>query len=145
MRKTFFLIILLLFIISTHLFAQITAEDFYSQRDSLTIKKNALTTEIKVIKADIDSLQKVIPLLDQEVTTAYRELYVLKYGKKIGERVAYKRIWKGMTEEMVKDGWGEPDLIEKNVEKWGVFTQWHYGEIIFFFRDGKLTDWEEGN
>ena len=95
MRKTFFLIILLLFIISTHLFAQITVQEFYSQRDSLTIKKNVLTAEIKVIRAEIDSLQKVIPALEQEIKTAYRELYVLKYGKKIGERVAYKRIWLG--------------------------------------------------
>jgi len=48
-----------------------------------------------------------------------------------------------MTDEMVRDGWGDPDRIDRNVEKWEVFEQWNYGNITFFFRDGKLTDWEE--
>ncbi len=88
-------------------------------------------------------MQKRIPELEQDVLTAYRELYVLKYGKEIGNRIAYKRIWMGMTDKMVRDGWGEPDKIDRNVEKWGVFEQWFYGNITFFFKDGKLTDWDE--
>ncbi len=47
-----------------------------------------------------------------------------------------------MTDEMVRDGWGEPDRVDKNVEAWGTFTQWNYGDVTFFFKDGKLTDWE---
>ena len=45
---------------------------------------------------------------------------------------------------MVRDGWGKTDQINNNVERWGTFTQWSYGNITFFFRDGNLTDWEEG-
>ena len=48
-----------------------------------------------------------------------------------------------MTDEMVSDGWGDPDRIDRNVKKWGVFEQWNYGNITFFFRDAKFTDWEE--
>ncbi len=48
-----------------------------------------------------------------------------------------------MTDEMVRDSWGKPDKIDKNVERWGVFTQWYYGNVTFFFRDGKLTEWDE--
>lgn len=144
MRQILFYLSLLILFSSINSLAQISTDEYYAQKDSLINKKNELTLEIKLLKTEIDSLKKIIPFTDQEIKTCYRELFTLKYGKEIGERVALKKIWKGMTDKMVKDGWGEPDRIEKNVEKWGVFTQWHYGDIIFFFRDGKLTDWEEG-
>ncbi len=136
-------IFLSLIIISLNSFAQMTEEEYNSKMESLTLQKKELIREIDTLKTEIDSLQKRIPELEQEVLTAYRELYVLKYGKEIGYRIAYKRIWKGMTDEMVRDGWGKPDRIEKNIEAWGVFTQWIYGDVIFFFQDGKLTDWDE--
>ena len=137
-------IFLPLILISFNSFAQLTEEEYDSKMESLTLQKKELSREIDTLKTEIDSMHKRIPELEQEVITAFRELYVLKYGKEIGNRIAYKRIWKGMTDEMVRDGWGEPDRIEKNVEAWGVFTQWIYGDVIFFFRDGTLTDWEEG-
>ncbi len=139
--KTIFLSLILF---AFNSFAQMTEEEYNSKMESLTLQKKELIREIDTPKTEIDSLQKRIPELEQEVLTAYRELYVLKYGKEIGNRIAYKRIWKGMTDEMVRDGWGEPDRIEKNIEAWGVFTQWIYGNVIFFFQDGKLTDWDEG-
>ncbi len=95
------------------------------------------------MKNDIESLRNLIPELEQNVILAYHKLYVLKYDEEIGRRVAYKRIWKGMTDEMVRDGWGETDMINRNVEKWGVFERWKYGYITFFFKDGKLTEWDE--
>jgi len=137
-------IIFSVILFSFYSFAQMTDEEFKSKMESLTLQKKELKSEIEALKSEIESLQKTIPGLEQELITASRELYVLKYGEEIGNRIAYKRIWKGMTDEMVRDGWGEPDKIEKNVEAWGVFTQWIYGDVIFFFRDGKLTDWEEG-
>ncbi len=125
-------------------FAQMTPEDYNKELNSLKEKKDQLNTEIKSLKSEIDSLNLLVPELNQRLSTEYRELYVMKYGKKYGPRVAQKQIWKGMKDEMVKDGWGSPDRIDKNVEPWGVFTQWYYGDIIFFFKNGKLIDWQEG-
>ena len=136
-------IFLSLILFSLNSFAQMTEEEYNSKKGSLTLQKKELKREIEALKTEIEKLQNRIPELEQEMMTAFRELYVLKYGEDIGQRVAYKQIWKGMTDEMVRDGWGEPDRIDKNVEAWGVFTQWIYGEIIFFFKDGKLTDWDE--
>ena len=48
-----------------------------------------------------------------------------------------------MTENMLNDSWGKPDKIDVNKEKWGVFSQWYYGNITYFFRDGSMIDWEE--
>ena len=139
--KILFIVVLFF---SVTLFAQITVEEYQKEKQFLISKKFNLEDEILKLKNDIDSLRNLIPELEQNVILTYRELYVLKYGEEIAQRIASKRIWKGMTDEMVRDGWGKPDQINNNVERWGTFTQWSYGNIIFFFRDGNLTDWEEG-
>ena len=144
MSKHFLFLIFYILVGSASSFAQTTQEEYEKEVKLLETKRVILHDEIKSLKNEVDSLSKVIPDLKDLLTTAYRELYDLKYGEEIGWRVYNKRIWKGMTDEMVRDGWGKPDRIDKNVEAWGVFTQWIYGDIIFFFRDGKLTDWQEG-
>ncbi len=121
-----------------------TEEEYNSESETLILQKKELKKEIETLKTEIESLQNSIPELEQEIISAFRELYILKYGKEIGQRIASKRIWKGMTDEMVRDGWGEHDRINKNIETCGTFTQWSYENIIFFFRDGNLTDWEDG-
>ena len=136
-------IFLFLIIFSLNSLAQISEEEYNQEKDELNIRRDQLKNEIKDIKNEIDTLRNRIPELEQEVITANRELYVLKYGKEVGEKVSYKQIWTGMTDDMVRDSWGEPDKINKNVKPWGVFTQWYYGEVTFFFKDGKLTEWDE--
>jgi cell division protein FtsB len=143
MHRTILLFSVLIILISLTTFAQMTEEEYNSKMESLTLQKKELKKEIEALKKEIENLPNRIPELEQEMITAFRELYVLKYGEDIGQRVAYKQIWKGMTDEMVRDGWGEPETINRNVEKWGVFEQWNYGNITFFFKDGKLTDWDE--
>ena len=129
---------------SVPLIAQTGEEEYYAEKELLTYRKAELNNEILQLKNDIDSLRNLIPRLEQNLLLAYRELYIMKYGNEIGERVAYNRVWKGMSEGMLYDSWGEPDKKETNKENWGTFSQWYYGDVIFFFRDGKLIDWEEG-
>ena len=142
MHKIILISITILFFVSFTSFAQMTMEEYQTEKENLTNRKTELVKEIENIKTEIDSLQKLALQLEQDIFTCKREILVIKYGIEIGSRVAYKRIWKGMTEDMLRDSWGKPDKIDKNVEKWGVFTQWYYGDVTFFFRDGKLTDWE---
>ena len=122
--------------------AQQTGEDYDSEKEKLTANKIKLQNEIAELKIQIDSLNSIIPELEQKLTFELRELYILKYGEEIGNKIAYKQIWTGMTDKMVMESWGEPDRIDTNVEAWGTFTQWYYGDVTFFFKDGKLTDWE---
>jgi len=48
-----------------------------------------------------------------------------------------------MTEQMLQDGWGKADTVNANSYKWGIYTQWIYGDITLFFKNGKLFEWEE--
>jgi len=101
------------------------------------IKNNAKT------RHEIDSLKIVLKNLDTILRKHLKSLYVLKYGKKNGARVSNGSVWKGMTENMLKDSWGKPDKINKIKRKWGIFTQWYYGDVTYFFKNGRLIEWEQ--
>lgn len=142
-----YIIILLVLVFSGNIYSQsvekISKERYTNLVDSLTAEKNSLTKQKQLLIAQIDSLEKYKVDLSNKLVSARSKSLVKKYGKEIGSRVANGQIWKGMTEQMLEDSWGKPDKITTNKKKWGIFRQWYYGEITYFFRDGILTDWEE--
>ena len=138
------IILCIYYLITSNLLAQITVVEYESEMQSFSVKKIDLQIEITDLKNEIEAMRNLKPELELEVIIAYRELYVLKYGEEFGQRVSYNQVWKGMSEEMMHDSWGEPDKIDRNVQDYGVFNQWYYGDVTLFFRDGKLIDWEEG-
>ncbi len=89
------------------------------------------------MRSDSDSLS-------MQYQSEVRELYVMRYGKEDGAKVASGMVWKGMSEDMLRDSWGKPDSVTSNKQPWGTYNQWYYGEITYFFKDGKMIDWEEG-
>lgn len=121
----------------------IDPERYAALRDSLSSARAGLVKLKAAESARIDSLKKYSSDLDEKIKMAYQDLYIHRYGKVNGMHVYNRHIWKGMTESMMRDSWGKPDKIEKNVEKWGTFTQWYYGDVTYFFKNGILTDWEE--
>ncbi len=150
--------ILLLFLLTAFLscssFAQrkdtMNKRSYNAEKDSLTSLKQNLILENKILKNRVDSLKGVSASLDKNLQKAQTELrlikrkfYVKKYGHQTADRLLNGQIWKGMTEDMVRESWGKPDKINKNVYKWGVYTQWYYGDITYFFKNGKLFDWQE--
>ncbi len=123
----------------------ISRQEFNSEKEKLVAKKLALLEEKKKLKAQIGELTKELVKLDDPnlKRKICRKYFLKKYGKKIGERILNGQVWKGMTEEMLRDSYGKPDKIDRNKQKWGVFSQWYYGKQIFFFKNGKLIDWEK--
>lgn len=138
---------LIILIFSVITFAQqkpkLNRSQYNSKLDSLLQLKEQLISQKTEINKSIDSLNEKSSKLDVDLRKALKTVYAKRYGRKIGNRIINKQIWKGMTENMLRDSWGKPDRINKNIKKWGRFTQWLYGKIEFFFRDGKLTGWEE--
>ncbi len=142
MKRTIIYVFLLT---AVSLFAQtkITPSEYKNSFDSLTAKKAKLLSAKLIFKNKIDSLNKLNAELDKKLEDCLPSYFVKKYGRDIGGRIALGRVWKGMTEGMLRDSYGKPDKVKRNKEKWGTFAQYYYGEIVFFFRDGKLMEWEE--
>ncbi len=138
----------ILFFVTTAVFAQqkkMTRAEYDKEFTRLDSKKRALLAEKAQLKSSIEKLNQKLLHLDSLYKACRPALLIKKYGRKIGNRIALGKVWKGMTERMLKDSWGKPDRITTNRQKWGVFRQYYYGNIIYFFRDGKLIDWEDGS
>jgi len=144
MKKLLFLLLLNYSFLSGQ--TKITFKDYQSEKDSLLKLNSKLLIEKKFLQKEIDSLKSYANMLDEKINFINKEieeLYIKKFGRENGTRVYNKQVWKGMTEKMLLAGWGKPDKIDRNVQKWGTYTQWYYGKITFFFKDGKLIDFEE--
>ena len=140
-------LIALFLLTNLSIFAQtkeiITKDRYNFLVDSLTTLKSDLLAEKVKLNNQIDSLKNILEKLkDDNTSTRVKEL-IKKYGKENGSRIAKGQIWKGMTEKMLEESWGKPDKINKNKEKWGTFTQWYYGDITYFFKNGIMIGWEE--
>jgi hypothetical protein len=121
----------------------LTKEQFSVLIDKLMIERETLNNDEENLKLSIDSLKIKLAQLTESFGSCRKTKLVKRFGKDIADRILKGQIWKGMTENMLSESWGKPDKIDTNKERWGVFSQWYYGNITYFFRDGSMIDWEE--
>jgi len=147
MKNKISLLLTIIFLFSINLFSQTSKqmgkEEFNFLMDSLSTEKSMLLLQKEKLNTEIDSLKNKLAELEEKWSSGRVSQLRKKYGKSIAKRVASGQIWKGMSDKMLEDSWGKPDKITTNKERWGVFTQWYYGDITYFFKDGIMTDWEE--
>jgi hypothetical protein len=62
-----------------------------------------------------------------------------RFGKRKGKLVAEGKVQIGMTSEMCKYAWGEPDQINRTVTGGKTTEQWVYGNSYLYLTDGLLT------
>ena len=142
--KMKYLLLVLIGIFTSNILAQDNSTmDFKTETKLLEEKKAKLLNEKKSLRNELDEMAAKIQELDAEYKAAWPKFLVKKYGKKDGNNLALGRIWKGMTQDMMLDIWGEPDKKHTDKFSYGVYTQFYYGKITYFFKDRKLIDWEE--
>ncbi|MBM3421513.1 MAG: hypothetical protein FJY11_10315 [Bacteroidetes bacterium] len=64
-----------------------------------------------------------------------------KYGRDVANRIYAGKIWKGMTPDMVKDAWGEPDRVNRVASGSTVKEEWIYRSTWLLMEQGKLKEW----
>ena len=142
LKRQFYFLLMLPFIIGSLGYGQteskMNEKQYSAQTDSLQALKLSLTKVNLQMEKEIDSLKKVSDNLDKKLNKAQSELkkvqhsfYIKKYGQEDGNRISEGKVWKGMTERMLKDSWGKPDKTHQNKY------------VTYFFKNGKLIDWEE--
>jgi hypothetical protein len=66
-----------------------------------------------------------------------------KFGEANFNRLMKGQIWIGMTEEMFIELKGKPEKINRTVLSTGTSEQWVYGSTYYYFKEGKLTSWQD--
>lgn len=70
---------------------------------------------------------------------ARKQTLIKKYGKKQGELIFEGNVRIGMTAEMCREAWGEPDDINRMITQYATHEQWVYGSKSYlYFTNGKL-------
>lgn len=64
---------------------------------------------------------------------------IAKYGKYWGNMVAEMQLEIGMTKQMCRDSWGEPQEINRTTTQYGTHEQWVYFTTYVYFDNGKIT------
>lgn len=101
------------------------------------------------MQSKIDSLYEMIDEIDRSLGQDFdkedrREAMIRKYGKKKGPMIAEGRVWIGLSQDMAKDSWGEPESRKKSEGSWGMNETWYYPEGKYiFFENGRLSKWKD--
>ena len=136
--------IILLGLFINNLFAQeIDPGEYKIEKSQLEDTKANLLSEKASLQKNLITMQRKVEELEAAIKEAMPKYLSKKWGKIDGNNLAMGRIWKGMKREMMLDIWGKPDKQHTDRFSYGVFVQYYYGKITYYFRDEKLTDWEE--
>ncbi len=64
-----------------------------------------------------------------------------KYGYNTGKAIYEHKIWKGIDNNMVKDSWGKPLQVSREINSSGTIEIWTYRKSWLLLRNGILTEW----
>lgn len=91
----------------------------------------------------IDIEQKAYLEKKEKETKQYfanqKKRMIAKYGKYWGNLVAEGQLEIGMTKQMCRDSWGEPESINRTSTRYGNHEQWVYATIYVYFDNGKIS------
>ena len=67
-----------------------------------------------------------------------------KYGSKTAASIIERKIWIGMTKDMLRESWGAPEDINRTVAAASIHEQWvyRYGRYVYI-EDGTVTSWQD--
>lgn len=75
-----------------------------------------------------------------EARNKRKEYLIKKYGVSIADKILKEKVWVGMSKDMCRDSWGNPDDINTTTTIHGSTEQWVYGySYVYFNTNGQVT------
>jgi hypothetical protein len=121
-----------------HIYFEDNEGYIYSRHASIDKKPEA---QVKQVNSNIDNQNKQ-SANQQEPQQMSRFAYLeSKYGTSMAARINAGKIWKGMNAEMVKDSWGRPDKITREISGNTVQEEWIYPTTWLYLENNTLMGW----
>ena len=64
-----------------------------------------------------------------------------QYGQDAAGKISQRKIWKGMSADMVKESWGSPRKINRIINDSSVREEWTYSKTKLYFENSTLRNW----
>ena len=118
---------------------------YFEGDEGFILKRHAVTDNApqqRTAQPQLASVSANNPPPDASRQPASRLAYLeSKYGSSIAARLDARKIWRGMSAEMVKDSWGSPDKIEREISGNTVKEEWIYRNTLLYLENNALKDW----
>lgn len=108
-----------------------------TQEEKIAIENKKKDQQNAIEKRKLDEREKKFEI-EKRKTMLER-----KYGVDIALRIFEKKIWIGMTKEMLFESWGRPNDINRTVGSWGVHEQCIYTGAYVYIENGVVTSWQD--
>lgn len=122
--------------------------DYVKLTDSLIAIKENLEKKYQKTRETERIIKKRESEKAQEKNLKDRRLeLVKKYGASNADKILNRKIWLGMTANMLKEVMGNPDKVNRTVFSFGVHEQWVYlgsgNDEYYYFENGILKSWQD--
>jgi hypothetical protein len=114
----------------------------YLEDESGKPYKNIYEEEMPLVcgKFQLKSYYDNVKALDIAAKNKRKADLTRKYGASMANLILEGKIRVGMSKNMCRDSWGEPDDINKTITTYGTTEQWVYGySYVYFDEKGQIT------
>lgn len=108
-----------------------------TEKEKIAIEKKKKDQQNAIEKRILDEREEKLEI-EKRKTMLER-----KYGVDIALRIFEKKIWIGMTKDMLLESWGRPNDINRTVGSWGVHEQCIYTSAYVYIENGVVTSWQD--
>lgn len=115
----------------------------FGEDEGYIFKKHATINQTPVLVEPVKKQEQVVnnqPVQKQDTRLFYLEN---KYGPNMAAKLYAGKIWRGMTSQMVRDSWGTPLKINKDMGSSVNREEWVYKKAFLFIENNTLVDWGE--
>jgi len=110
-------------------------KDNYEKKKIVEAKKRK---ERKIEEQKELEYQKQV-IIDAKLQSELDEKMLNRYGKKTFDKLKEGYFWIGMNKEMLKFSLGNPDDINKTVNKYGTTEQWIYDNNLYIYLENNVV------
>ncbi|HOW40978.1 MAG TPA: hypothetical protein PL123_10580 [Bacteroidales bacterium] len=123
----------------------------YEENEGYILSRHAEIDRIAVPAEEERKLKQDFPVVEEQDQVQSRSTVVReksrftyleeKYGTSMAARLNAGKIWKGMNSEMIRDSWGKPDKINREINGNTVKEEWIYRTTWLFIENNTLQEW----
>lgn len=114
----------------------------YDNSEGFILKRHAVLNQPAISEKAEPAANEANLLPPEQVKTNERMEYLHnKYGPGLAPKLYAGKIWKGMSAQMVRDSWGTPLKINRDIGGNHVREEWVYNSTWLFIENNILVNW----
>jgi hypothetical protein len=115
----------------------------FEETEGYIFKRHAVISEPENVSKPVVQKREAVqysPPESQQQVSRFTSLEN-KYGSNMAAKLVSGKIWKGMSAEMVRDSWGNPQKINRVINGNTIKEEWIFKNTWLFIQNDYLVEW----